>query len=322
MARRSTVLLKCCYDHLEWWLLILTLLVLTTAIVTNLIPDQLVCAVAPEPRPGRDLSGFARGFLLLVTIAALYCFLCIIAILYFVRAACRTLGYLSSGVCIRTLGFLGFALGVASSLSYIHAFHSSCLTISEILLSPTFHMYIYVKCVGISESFGQLLVFVPTLCGSVTAVGAAFHSAVVTKNWFYNAVIVNTADNRHPNQGTEKLDRRMESNTHGMLVLSAVLVASVLLLSLHVHMHGALYAGSVLDDHGTFANFVSIASGLGLTILATLIYLPSWLLIRFAPTRNASSDGRARRDILRAIAGVAGPLIAAILAQVADKVLS
>ena len=81
---------------------------------------------------------------------------------------------------------------------------------------------------------------------------------------------------------------------NGMVVVSGVLVASVLLVSLHVHAHGPLYGAGASAAHAEFANFVSVVWGIGLSIIVALIYVPHLVLLEYAgqsaPAGTAAAD--------------------------------
>ena len=108
-----------------------------------------------------------------------------------------------------------------------------------------------------------------------------------------------------------------------------VLVASVLLVTLHVHAHGPLYgAGRVGLPPGEFASFVSVVWGIGLSIIAALIYVPHLVRLghaeRDATTGVAAADGAGGprgtpllQKVEMALA-IFGPLIIAVLARTLD----
>ena len=117
-----------------------------------------------------------------------------------------------------------------------------------------------------------------------------------------------------------------------MVVLSAVLVASVLLVSLHVHAHGPLYGGSASAPHAEFANFVSVVWGIGLSIVVALIYAPHLVLLgyggRSAPAGVADADradgplGAPLFQKVQMALAIFGPVIIAVLARSLDRLLS
>ena len=116
---------------------------------------------------------------------------------------------------------------------------------------------------------------------------------------------------------------------NGMVVVSGVLVASVLLVSLHVHAHGPLYGAGAAGAHAEFANFVSVVWGIGLSIIVALIYVPHLVLVGYAG-RSAlarvpaadGTDGPRGTSLLQKVEmalAIFGPLIIAVLAGALDR---
>ena len=150
-----------------------------------------------------------------------------------VRAATRTeLGAgrgRAVGACCAAIGVFGAALAV------IHTFFPSLFAISRITLEPTIGAYgAATDAIGISRLHGQLLALAPNLAGVAAAVMGSLHAALVTTE------AVAAAD-RAPEGNGAVPGGVPASLLNGMVVLSVVLVASVLLVTLHVHAHGPLY---------------------------------------------------------------------------------
>ena len=113
-----------------------------------------------------------------------------------------------------------------------------------------------------------------------------------------------------------------------MVVLSGVLVASVLLVSLHVHAHTPLYGASASVAQAEFANLVSVVWGIGLTILAALTYVPHLVLLGYAGRSalagpaTAGAEGPRGAPLLQKVEmalAIFGPLIIAVLAESLDR---
>ena len=118
------------------------------------------------------------------------------------------------------------------SLAVIHTFFPSFFAISRITLEPTIGAYgAATDAVGISRLHGQLLALAPNLAGVAAAVMGSLHAAVVTRS----AV---AEPDRSANGNGATPGEVPASLLNGMVVVSGVLVASVLLVSLHVHAHG------------------------------------------------------------------------------------
>ena len=211
-----------------------------------------------------------------------------------------------------------------AALAVIHTFFPSLFAISRITLEPTISAYgAATDAIGISRLHGQLLALAPNLAGIAAAVMGSLHAAVVTRR------AVAEAD-RSPDGNGATRGEVPASLLNGMVVLSVVLVASVLLVTLHVHAHGPLY-GAGAPAQAEFANFVSIVWGIGLTIIVALIYVPHLVLLgdagRSALARVPATDGTDGprgtslfQKVEMALA-IFGPLIIAVLAGALERLL-
>ena len=309
----------------EWSILFLPVAAFLLLLMSQLwITDGMARAIAPPATGAGDVGEFVRGFLQISAVTLVYVLICLAAMQYFwreVRAATRTdLGAgrgRAVGACCAAIGVFGAALAV------IHTFFPSLFAISRITLEPTIGAYgAATDAVGITRLHGQLLALAPNLAGIAAAVMGSLHAAVVTRS------AVAEAD-RSPEGNGAAPGGVPASLLNGMVVVSGVLVASVLLVSLHVHAHGPLYGAGAADAHAEFANFVSVIWGLGLTIIVALIYVPHLVLLGYAG-RSATTgvpaadgtDGPRGTSLFQKIEmalAIFGPLIIAVLAGALDR---
>ena len=314
-------------DHWEWSILFLPVAALLLLLLSQLwITDGLAAAIGlPAAGPG-EVREFARGFIQISAATLVYVLICLAAIQYFWREVRAATGADQSAGRSRAVGGCCVAVGVfGAALAVMHTFFPSFFAISRITLEPTIGAYgAATDAIGVSRLHGQLLALAPNLAGVAVAVIGSFHAALVTRS------AVAEADGSPKRSGATP-GEVPASLLNGMLVLSAVLVASVLLVSLHVHAHGPLYGAGAAAAHAEFANFVSVVWGIGLTIIAALIYAPHLVLLGYAGgsalPAGAGSGGadepRGAPLFQKAEMALAifGPLIIAVLARSLDRLL-
>ena len=311
----------------EWSILFLPGAAFLLLVLSQLwITDGLARAIAPQATGPAEVGEFARGFIQLSAVTLVYILICLAAIQYFWREIRAATSADPSAGCSRAASTACAAIGgFGAALIVIHTFFPSFFAISRITLEPTIGAYgAATDAIGISRLHGQLLAFAPNLAGVATAVIGSFHAALVTK------------------EAVAQLDRAPEGNggtprevpaslLNGMVVVSGILVASVLLVSLHVHAHGPLYGAGASEAQAEFANFVSVIWGIGLSIIVALIYLPHLVLLaytsRSAPAGFAGADGAEgpqRAPLFQRVQmalAIFGPVIIALLTKSLDRLL-
>lgn len=313
-------------NHWEWSILFLPgaaflLLVLSQLWITN----GLARAIAPQATGPAEVGEFARGFVQISAVTLVYILICLAAIQYFwreIRAATdadpSTGGSRAASAACAAIGAFGAALIV------IHTFFPSFFAISRITLEPTMSAYgPATDAIGITRLHGQLLALAPNLAGVATAVIGSFHAALVTRTAVAE-VDAPGGNGAAPGEVPAPL-------LNGMVVVSGVLVASVLMVSLHVHAHGPLYGAGASDAQAEFANFVAVVWGIGLTIIAALIYVPHLVVLgyagRSAPAGVAGADGAEgpqRAPLFQRVQmalAIFGPVIIALLTKSLDRLL-
>ena len=306
-------------DHWEWSILFLPGAAFLLLLASQLwITDGLARVVAPPPAGPGEVREFARRFIEISAVTLVYVLICLAAMQYFWREARAATGTDRSAGRSRAVGVCCAAIGVfGAALAVIHAFFPSFFAISRITLEPTIGAYgAATDAIGVSRLHGRLLALAPNLAGVAAAVMGSFHAALVTKR------AVAEAD-RSPERNGATPGGVPASLLNGMVVLSAVLVASVLLVSLHVHAHGPLYGAGASTAQTEFANFVSAVWGIGLSIIAALIYVPHLVLLGYAGgsslTRAApGADGPRGASLFQKLEmalAIFGPLVIAVLAQ-------
>ncbi len=313
-------------NHWEWSILFLPGAAFLLLVLSQLwITDGLVRAIAPPAAGSGEMAEFARGFMQISAVMLIYILICLAAIQYFWREVRAVTGTDLSAARSRAVSAACAAIGVfGAALIVVHTFFPSFFAISRITLEPTIAAYgAATDAIGISRLRGQLLAFAPNLAGVATAVIGSFHAALVTKG------------------AVAELDRAPEGNgatpgevpaslLNGMVVVSGILVASVLLVSLHVHAHGPLYGAGASEAQAEFANFVSVIWGIGLSIIVALIYVPHLVLLAYAggsAPAGAAADGADGprgaplfQKVQMALA-VFGPVIIALLTKSLDRLL-
>lgn len=313
--------------HWEWSILFLPAAAFVLLLLSQVwITDGLAQAIAPPAAGAGDVREFARGFIQISAVTLVYVLICLAAMQHLwreVRADAgtdRSTGFTrAAGVCCAAIGGFGAALAVT------HTFFPSFFAISRITLEPTIGAYgAATDAIGISRLRGQLLALVPNLAGIAAAVMGSLHAALITKRALAGAD--RTAGRNDPRPGGVPA-----SLANGVVVLSTVLVASVLLVTLHVRAHGALYGAGASAAQAEFANFVSIVWGIGLTIIAALIYVPHLVVLgyagRSAPAgvagaeRAEEAQGTPLFQKVEMALAIFGPLIIAVLARTVDRVL-
>ena len=311
-------------NHWEWSILFLPVAAFLLLLMSQLwITDGMARAIAPPATGAGDVGEFAREFLQISAVTLVYVLICLAAMQYFWREVRAVAGTDLDAGRGRAVGACCAAIGVfAAALAVIHTFFPSLFAISRITLEPTIGAYgAATDAVGITKLHGQLLALAPNLAGVAAAVMGSLHAAVVTRG------AVAEAD-RSP-EGNGATPGVPASLLNGMVVVSGVLVASVLLVSLHVHAHGPLYSAGASATHAEFANFVSVVWGIGLTTIVALIYVPHLVLLgyagRSALARVGAADGTDGprgtslfQKIEMALA-ICGPLIIAVLAGALDR---
>lgn len=287
------------------------------------ITDGLARAIAPPARGPAEAGEFARGFIQVSAVTLVYMLICLAAIQYFWRDVRAVAGTELSAGRSRAIGACGAVIGVfGAALIVIHTFFPSFFAISRITLEPTIAAYgAATDAIGITRLHGQLLAFAPNLAGVATAVIGSFHAALVTRTAVAQA-------QRAPEGHGATRGEVPASLLNGMVVVSGVLVASVLMVTLHVHAHGPLYGAGASDAHREFANFVSVTWGIGLSLIAALIYLPHLVRLgyagRSAPVGAAAADragaprGASLVQKVEMALAIFGPLIIAVLARTLD----
>lgn len=311
-------------DHWEWSILFLPGAAFLLLLLSQLwITDGLAGAIAP-PAPGSgEVGEFARAFIQTSAVTLVYVLICLAATQYFWREVRAAAGPdLSAGrrraasACCAAIGVFGAALAA------IHTFFPSFFAISRITLEPTIGAYgAATDAIGISRVHGQLLALAPNLAGVATAVMGSSHAALVTRR------AVAEVDGAPEESGVTP-GEVPASLLNGMVVVSGVLVASVLLVSLHVHAHGPLYGAGAADAQAEFANFVSVVWGIGLSIIVALIYVPHLVLLgcagRSAPAGTAAADEPQGAPLFQKVQmalAIFGPVIIAVLARSLDRLL-
>ena len=288
------------------------------------ITDGLARAIAPQATGPAEVGEFARSFIQISAVTLVYILICLAAIQYFWRDVRAAAGTEMSASSRRSAGVCSVAIGVfGAGLAAIHTFFPSFLAVSRITLEPTIAAYgAATDAIGITRLHGQLLALAPNLAGVAVAVTGSFHAALVTRSAAAQA-------DRAPEGHGATPGGVPASLLNGMVVVSAVLVASVLLVSLHVRVHGPLYGVGGSAAHAEFAGFVSIVWGIGLSIIAALIYLPHLILLGYAGRSAlagvAAADcadepsGTSLVQKLEVALAIFGPLIIAVLARSLDR---
>ena len=311
----------------EWSILILPAAVFVLLLLSQLwITDGLAGAIAPAAAGPAEVREFARGFLQISALTLAYILICLAAIQYFWREVRGDATADLSAADRRAVGAACAAIGgFGAALAVVHTFFPSFFAVSRITLAPTIGAYgAATDSIGISKLHGQLLALAPNLAGVAAAVMGSLHAALVTRRAVAEAGPAPVADGATP-------DGVPASLLNGMVVVSAVLVASVLLVSLHVHAHGPLYGARDPAAHAEFANFVSVVWGIGLSLVVALIYVPH--LVRLGYAGRSALAGAATADgadgprgaplfqkVEMALA-IFGPVIIAVLARTLDRLL-
>ena len=312
-------------DHWEWSVLFLPVAAfLLLALSQGWITDGLARAIAPHAAGPAEVAEFARGFIQISAVTLVYILICLAAIQYFWRDVRAVAGADLSAGRHRALGACGAVIGLfGAALIVIHTFFPSFFAISRITLEPTIAAYgTATDAIGITRVHGQLLAFAPNLAGVATAVIGSFHAALVTRRAVAGADRTPEGNGATPGEVPAPL-------LNGMVVVSGVLVASVLMVTLHVHAHGPLYGAAASDAQAEFASFVSVTWGIGLSLIAALIYVPHLALLGYAgqPAPAAAADGADGpagaplfQKVQMALA-IFGPVIIAVLARSLDRLL-
>ena len=302
--------------HWSMYSLPLVLVVFLGAIQV-LVPADLADKVQPTPAAAVNLSSFARALVQIVGASVVYCFVCLTAISYFARETHAILKSTDTEATNR-LVMCHFAVlcFFAIGLCVLYVCCPSVLVASRVTFEPTLGTYEYTMNVGFKKIHGQLLTLVPSVLGSVTGIVSILHAASATRRAIlvYCKTIVGdrnaTDDTGNPLLG-------------GMMVLALVLVASVLLVSFHVHAHGAFFGRA---SHEEFATFVSVFWGVGLSVVAAAVYVPHLVVLgwvrRRDPVRRGTETGRAviveRTEMTLSILG---PLFAVFVSWVIENLL-
>ncbi|MXX87217.1 MAG: hypothetical protein F4Y71_12240 [Acidobacteria bacterium] len=310
----------------EWSILILPAAVFVLLMLSQLwITDGLAGAIAPAATGPAEVGEFARGFLQISALTLAYILICLAAIQYFWREV-RAAGADLSAERRRAVGAACAAIGgFGAALAVVHTFFPSFFAVSRITLEPTIGAYgATTDAIGISRLHGQLLALAPNLAGVAAAVAGSLHAALVTRRAVAEAGPAPVENGATP-------DGVPPSLLNGMVVVSGVLVASVLLVSLHVHAHGPLYGAGAPAAHAEFANFVSVVWGIGLSLVVALIYVPH--LVRLGYAGRSALAGAAAADGANGPRGaplfqkvemalaIFGPVIIAVLARSLDRLL-
>lgn len=314
-------------SHWEWSILFLPGAAFLLLVVSQLwITDGLARAIAPQATGPAEVGEFARGFIQISAVTLVYILICLAAIQYFWREIRAATGADPSAGCSRAASAACAAIGgFGAALIVIHTFFPSVFAISRITLEPTIGAYgAATDAIGISRLHGQLLALAPNLAGVATAVIGSFHAALVTRSAVADVDRAPEGNGAAPGEVPAPL-------LNGMVVVSGVLVASVLMVSLHVHAHGPLYGAGASDAQAEFANFVAVVWGIGLTIIAALIYVPHLVLLgyagRSAPAGVAGADGAEgpqRAPLFQRVQmalAIFGPVIIALLTKSLDRLL-
>ena len=314
-------------NHWEWSILFLPVAAFVLLVLSEVwITDGLAKAIAPPAAGAGDVREFARGFIQISAVTLVYVLICLAAMQHLwreVRAAAATDPSAGSGRAARVACAAIGAFGAA--LILIHTFSPSSFAISRITLEPTIGAYgAATEAIGISRLRGQLLALAPNLAGVAAAVMGSLHAAVVTKRALAEA-------DRAPERNDTSPGGVPASLLNGMVILSAVLVASVLLVTLHVHAHGPLYGAEASAAQEEFANFVVVVWGIGLSVIAALIYVPHLVVLghagRFAPAGVGGADradgpqGAPLFQKVEMALAIFGPVIIAVLARSLDRLL-
>ena len=307
----------------EWSILFLPGAACLLLLISQLwITDGMAAAIAP-PAPARgDGPELARGFIQTSAVTLVYVLICLAAMQYFWREARAAEHTDPRARPRRGVGAACAAIaGFGAALAVIHTFFPSVFAISRITLEPTIAAYgAATDAVGISRLHGRLLALAPNLAGVGAAVMAAFHAALVTGRAVAEADRDPVQDGATPSGVPAPL-------VNGMVVLSGILVASVLLVTLHVHAHGPLYGTGGSPAHADFASFVSVVWGIGLSLIAALIYVPHLVVLGHA-RRSAAAGATAGADGSRGASlfqkvemalAIFGPLIISVLVQSLDR---
>ena len=314
-------------DHWEWSVLCLPVAAFLLLVLSQVwITDGLARAIAPPAAGPTKVGEFARGFIQISAVTLVYVLICLAAIQYFWRDVRAVAGMDLSAGRRRAMSACGAVIGVfGAALIVIHTFFPSFFAISRITLEPTIAAYgAATDPIEISRLHGQLLALAPNLAGVATAVIGSFHAALVTRRAVAEAHRAPEGNGPTPGEVPAPL-------LNGMVVVSGVLVASVLMVTLHVHAHGPLYGAGASDAQAEFANFVSVTWGIGLSVIAALIYLPHLVLLGYAgrpaPAGVAAADrtdgpqGAPLFQKVQMALAIFGPVIIAVLARSLDRLL-
>lgn len=285
------------------------------------LTDELLHAIVPDASPIHDERTFATRFVLLSGAALIYSLVCIAAVVYYTLRV-RSLRRVPGAPDLSPIPV--WLLAAASVLFFVCYFlFPEILTISAVTLKPTLDLYEQHTSVTSTIGLrGVALVSVPSLFGVVAAILNAIHGSLATKG----ALVRVGADRKAFHQAVESAHREV---LNGMMVLSAVLVGSVLLVTLHVQAHASLLPEDLLPQYLHFASFVSVFWGIGLTIVAASACVPQLLALLHA-RRLAVADGvpltkrtgrSALVEKLEMSLSVLGPFLVAFLGWLAERVL-
>ena len=285
------------------------------------LTEEVVHAIVPDASPIHDQRTFATRFVLLSGAALIYSLVCIGAVVYYASRV-RSLRQAPGAPSISAIPVC--LLAAASVLFFVCYFlFPEILTISAVTLKPTLDLYgphaIVTSTMGLR---GVALVSIPSFFGVVAAILNAIHGSLASKGALGRV----GADRKAFLRAVESAHREV---LNGMMVLGAVLVGSVLLVTLHVQAHASLLPEGLLPQYAHFASFVSVFWGIGLTIVAASACVPQLLALLLA-RRLAAADGEpipkqtsrsALVEKLEMGLSVFGPFLVAFLGWLAERVL-
>lgn len=270
-----------------------------------------------------DDAEFAPYILTYISFSALYILVCASILIYFcirVRTVLhpKNISITKPNISIAMPAiFCGF---LAVLLPLVHVCYRHCFQLSQITLSPIElykHSTIIVCSTMTAEylvdciSRGSLLALMPWLAGTITGTCGALHAAVVTKCGI-----------RENLKAEEVVDELLK----GMMVLSVVLIASVLLVHQYMHMHSNLYVecAQSYEVYDRFAHRVAMFWGVTLTATVMTVYVPQLLRLRSMgsiqgrPSNQNWGKSNMRKKIW-IVLSMLGPSVVTVLIELVER---
>ena len=270
-------------EHSEWKLLVgvvpallsvLTVELLVGPEVVELLVGRLVQGVDAQPR-------FARGMIMMSALTVSYVALCLALLAYYCNGVATSA--LPANRKRRTA-----VVGIAAWI----AFHAVLVGLSVFDLQ--LYSIAYDSIVQIYQEAGGPVATAMTGDAGLLGVSrhlisillpVAFGVAVVCSGSCHAGAIVEGARGADQGDGGQTARDALDRLVHGLIAMSALLVASTLLLALYFRLPQALYGtGEAALTRGAeyldFANVVSIFWGVVMTLTLVAVYAPHAVALR------------------------------------------